>query len=181
MLDERQSGGGPVVTAGSVREVYAHIARQRCHCGSPYTPEAERVANDTRGGTVTVHVLMCRCLNRDCRESIELAFRVERLLGNGLGRAVALEAIDPLAPGNLFPELGVPAQAAIHLLAAWLAYRATGLAEAQRADLVRDVCRHLGIPPSACEHAQTALASAGRAFDDLEAALTPVAGGTAAG
>jgi hypothetical protein len=104
-------GDGPLLTAATQREQYAHVARQRCgRCDGTFAVVNEAVASDPATGQ-PVHVLEAACLNSDCGQPATFRFAARGLLLKGVASAV-IDGADPHNPARMFPSLAPPDEVA---------------------------------------------------------------------
>lgn len=164
----------PVVVAATVRDEYAHVARQRCQCGATYLVTDEWVERPGGGAGVEpgrVHVLAARCLNSDCNRTALFHFSLtSELCAGGLGGAL-VGALNVTDPARTFRCIGVAPQIAVGLVSTWAAARAAGVAPESLAALVADATRHTGVSPDLAADVSSRLAAIGPQFDAIVAAL----------
>ncbi len=161
----------PIMTAATVRDEYAHVARQRCQCGATYLVTDEHVERAAPGGPDRVHVLTARCLNNDCnRQAVFHFLLTSELCAGGLGGAI-VGALNTADPARTFPCIGVAPQIAVGLVSTWAAARAAGVAPEVLTALVADATRHTGVSPPLADEVSARLAAIGPQFDAIVAAL----------
>lgn len=159
----------PLLSAGTTREAFAHIARQRCRCGSAFLVADERIEPDPATTRPTL-TLRARCLNRDCGHAEEFRFLAAALWGQGIGR-LATESVDPTNAATLFPAISPRHAAALRLLTVHVGVAGLGTRPADREDLVYDALRPVRPDAAAVAAVAASLAAAARAVEAVAATL----------